>query len=52
MNEIDIEKAFGIDGVVEGPIAVVGFGHRAPECETFEFDPNRKVWSEGVEQPK
>jgi len=52
INEVDIEQAFGLDPLVESPLAVVGFGHRGPECETFEFDPNRKVWPNGVEQPK
>ena len=52
LNEVDIEHAFGLDPLVESPLAVVGFGHRGPECETFEFDPNRKVWPNGVEQPK
>ncbi|MEP6938359.1 MAG: putative peptide maturation dehydrogenase [Rudaea sp.] len=52
INEADIEAAFGLDPLVESPIAVVGFGHRAVECVTFEFDPNRKVWPDGVEQPR
>jgi putative peptide maturation dehydrogenase len=52
MNEIDVEQAFGLDPLVESPIAVLGFGHRGPECETFEFDPNRKVWPDGVAQPE
>ena len=52
MNEIDVEQAFGLDPLVESPLAVVGFGHRGPECETFEFDPNRKVWPDGVEPPQ
>ncbi len=52
MNEIDVEQAFGLDPLVESPLAVVGFGHRGPECETFEFDPNRKVWPDGVAQPE
>lgn len=52
INEVDIEQAFGLDPLVESPIAVCGFGHRAATCETFEFDPNRKVWPQGVAQPE
>ena len=52
INEVEIEQAFGLDPLIESPLAVVGFGHRGPECVTFEFDPNRAVWPEGVSQPR
>jgi len=52
INEVEIEQAFGLDPLVESPIAVLGLGHRAAACETFEFDPNRKVWPQGVAQPQ
>jgi putative peptide maturation dehydrogenase len=52
MNEVDIEQAFGLDPLKESPLAVVGFGHRGAECATFEFDPNRKVWPDGVPAPE
>ena len=51
INEVDIEQAFGLDPLVESPLAVVGFGHRGPECVTFEFDPNRAIWRDGVTPP-
>ncbi len=44
INEIDIERAFGLTGCVDGPLAVCGFGLRADAMTTSEFDPNRKVW--------
>jgi putative peptide maturation dehydrogenase len=51
INEVDIERALGLDPLKESPLAVLGFGHRAAECETYEFDPNRKVWPDGVANP-
>jgi putative peptide maturation dehydrogenase len=44
INEVDIEKAFGLTSYVEGPLAVCGFGIRADTMTTSEFDPNRTVW--------
>lgn len=44
INEVDIERAFGLTGYVDGPLAVCGFGPRGDRMETSEFDPNRKVW--------
>ncbi len=44
INEIDIEQAFGLNGYVDGPLAVCGFGPRAEAMTTSEFDPNRKIW--------
>ncbi len=51
INEADIEQAFGLDPLLESPLAICGFGMRGAECATFEFDPNRKVWPEGVPAP-
>jgi putative peptide maturation dehydrogenase len=51
INEADIEQAFGLDPLQESPLAVCGFGVRGSECTTFEFDPNRKVWPQGVPAP-
>ena len=45
INEVDIERAFGLTGFVDGPLAVCGFGARGDAMVTSEFDPNRKVWS-------
>jgi putative peptide maturation dehydrogenase len=44
INEVDIERAFGLTSYVEGPLAVCGFGIRADTMTTSELDPNRKVW--------
>jgi putative peptide maturation dehydrogenase len=44
INEVDIERAFGLTHFVDGPLAVCGFGLRADAMTTSEFDPNRAVW--------
>ena len=44
INEIDIEQAFGLDPLDEGPLAVTGFGIRAGERGEVEFDPLNRVW--------
>lgn len=44
INEIDIERAFGMVGYAQSPIAVCGFGQRTDTLTTSEFDPNGKVW--------
>jgi putative peptide maturation dehydrogenase len=44
INEVELEQAFGIDGMEEGPLAVCGFGWRATERTTVELDPAGKVW--------
>jgi putative peptide maturation dehydrogenase len=44
INEIDIERAFGLTGYLESPMLVCGFGARASTLVTSEFDPNRRVW--------
>lgn len=44
INEFEIEAAFGLDGLVEGPLAICGFGWRAATRETVEFDPLGRVW--------
>jgi putative peptide maturation dehydrogenase len=46
VNEIDIEEAFGLDPLEEGPLAVTGFGIRAAERSEVEFDPLHAVWKE------
>lgn len=45
INEVEIEQAFGLEPMTEGPLAVCGFGVRAQERVTVEFDPAHKVWS-------
>lgn len=44
INEVEIERAFGLDPLEEGPLAVCGFGWRGAERETVEFDPLHAVW--------
>lgn len=44
INEVEIERSFGLDGLLEGPLAVCGFGWRAATRETGEFDPLGHVW--------
>jgi putative peptide maturation dehydrogenase len=44
INEVEIERAFGLDALDESPITVCGFGIRAKTRERVEFDPNREVW--------
>lgn len=47
INEVDIERAFGLVQYTDGPLAVCEFGPRANAMTTSEFDPNRKVWPRG-----
>lgn len=44
INEVDIERALGLDAMRESPLAVCGFGWRAQECARMEFDPQHAVW--------
>ncbi|QNN45554.1 putative peptide maturation dehydrogenase [Thermomonas brevis] len=44
INEADIERAFGLTHWIDGPLAVCGIGPRRGEMDTYELDPNRKVW--------
>ena len=44
INEVDLERAFGMVGYEQSPLVVCGFGPRAATLTTSEFDPNRKVW--------
>ena len=45
INEIDIERALGLESWSESPLAVCGIGPRANRMETYELDPNRRIWS-------
>lgn len=47
INEHAVEQAFGLSPGADGPLAVCGFGARAARMETFELDPNHRVWPEG-----
>jgi putative peptide maturation dehydrogenase len=44
INEVDIEQAFGLDPMAEGPLAMCGFGIRGNERREVEFDPLHAVW--------
>jgi putative peptide maturation dehydrogenase len=44
INEVEIERAFGLDPMHEGPLALCGFGARAKRRVAVEFDPQNKVW--------
>lgn len=44
INEVDIERAFGLTGYLESPMLVCGFGARTATLATSEFDPNRRIW--------
>jgi putative peptide maturation dehydrogenase len=44
INEVDVEQAFGLDPLEEGPLAACGFGIRADTCREVEFDPLGVVW--------
>jgi nitroreductase len=44
INEVDIERAFGLTGYVDGPLAVCGIGIRSEVMKTSELDPNQAIW--------
>ena len=44
VNEVDIEQAFGLDPMQEGPLAMCGFGIRSATRNEVEFDPLHTVW--------
>ena len=44
INDVDTEQVFGLDGITQGPVAVVGVGWRSDTQTTPEFDPNQVVW--------
>lgn len=47
VNEGDIETEFGLDPMLEGVMAIGGFGYRAAEMTETEFDPHGVVWKTG-----
>lgn len=44
INEVDIENAFGLDALSEGPLAICGAGWRGDRMEHPELDPRARVW--------
>lgn len=47
INEVALERAFGLDHVSQGALALCGFGWRAREMVTAELDPAAAVWCAG-----
>lgn len=50
INEIDIERMFGLDALEQSPVVVCGFGPRASRRVMLEFDPLGKIWTDGDER--
>jgi putative peptide maturation dehydrogenase len=44
INEVDIERALGLEPMQESPLAACGFGWRTNECRRIELDPQHAVW--------
>lgn len=44
INEVDLERAFGMTACRQSPLVVCGFGKRAATLVESEFDPNRLIW--------
>jgi putative peptide maturation dehydrogenase len=47
INEVDCERAFGLDPMQEGVFAVLGVGHRSAKRRTLEFDADAGVGKPG-----
>lgn len=47
VNERDIEEIFGLHPMLEGVLAVTGFGWRGELVDEVEFDPLNSVWANG-----
>lgn len=45
INEVDVDRALGLDGIQQGSVAIFGVGWRAGRQETTEFDPAHRVWA-------
>lgn len=45
INETEVEALLAVDPMVEGAMAICGFGWRADTMTTAEFDPASRVWS-------
>ena len=45
INEVDLERAFGLDPLAQGALAMCGFGWRGPRKEHPELDPAGRVWA-------
>ncbi|KQY49382.1 putative peptide maturation dehydrogenase [Lysobacter sp. Root494] len=47
INEKELERAFGLDHVNQGALAICGFGWRGEAMVTAELDPRAEVWRAG-----
>ena len=44
INEVPLERVFGLNPISEGALAICGFGWRGEEMVTMELDPAGEVW--------
>lgn len=44
INEKHLERGFGLDPILQGALAVCGFGWRGQHMQTAELDPLEQVW--------
>jgi len=42
-----VERAFGLDHLHQGVLAICGFGYRASHMTTVELDPAGEIWTTG-----
>ena len=52
INEKELERAFGLNPVNQGAMAICGFGWRAGEMVTAELDPRGFIWSKAQDRGK
>ncbi|MCC4615111.1 putative peptide maturation dehydrogenase [Xanthomonas campestris pv. asclepiadis] len=45
INEIQVEALLGLEPIMEGVLAICGFGMRGDVMQTMELDPNNEVWA-------
>ncbi|WP_282296845.1 putative peptide maturation dehydrogenase [Stenotrophomonas sp. PS02289] len=46
INETEVEQILGLTPLLEGPLAVCGFGWRSSRMQTAELDPAGRIWKE------
>ena len=46
INEAEVEQLLGVGPLLEGPLAVCGFGWRSSRMRTAELDPAGRIWKE------
>lgn len=51
INEVPLERAFGLDHRCDGALAICGFGWRSREMVTMELDPAGEVWHRELPPP-